>query len=153
MVLVVALVRLGSYASMNRQPTNSFCACVYRSLLNLLRWAMISHLIGTLLNPLLQVLRADLARSVRAATGMLKSCLRGEEVVPLSKIQQQRMAQTRQDLIAMLFFLFFAMNTFPLTPLLLPATLKVAQRNAPLALLACLPSLTRYVLELVLRSQ
>lgn len=49
--------------------------------------------------------------------------------MPLSEAQQQRMAQTRQDLVAMLLFLFFAMNTFPLTPLLLPATLKVDVRQ------------------------
>mmetsp|Transcript_27867 Transcript_27867/g.71757 ORF Transcript_27867/g.71757 Transcript_27867/m.71757 type:complete len:188 (-) Transcript_27867:166-729(-) len=71
-----------------------------------------------------KVLRADVARSAAAAYGAVGPTLRGGAVVQLSEAQQQRMAQTRQDLVAMLLFLFFAMNTFPLTPLLLPATLK-----------------------------
>uniref|UniRef100_A0A6U1HUI9 Uncharacterized protein n=1 Tax=Tetraselmis chuii TaxID=63592 RepID=A0A6U1HUI9_9CHLO len=70
-----------------------------------------------------KVLGADIERSSKASARMILQSLRGQ-TPQMDGVQKQRTAQTQQDCIAMIGFLFFAMNTFPLTPLLLPTALK-----------------------------
>jgi hypothetical protein len=72
-----------------------------------------------------QVLWADIERSSKASARMILQSLRGQ-TPQMDGVQKQRTAQTQQDCIAMIGFLFFAMNTFPLTPLLLPTALKIS---------------------------